>query len=75
MQANLLRKLSTRGKENGTGISAATGSKDSLYTVQDPALTSLPAAPTHRIAAGQPQAYDRYGNDTYSSRNAGMAWC
>ena len=75
------RKLSLRGKENGTSLSAATGgSKDSLYTVQDPALASLPAAPTHRIAASQQQqvaAYDRYGNvDAYASRSGGaqMAW-
>lgn len=79
LQANLSRKL-TRGKENGTSMSAATGSKDSLYTVQDPALASLPAAPTHRVAAPQQQqqvaAYDRYGQDTYSSRNQpAMAWC
>ena len=77
----MARKLSLRGKENGTSLSAATGgSKDSLYTVQDPALASLPAAPTHRIAASQQQqvaAYDRYGNvDAYASRSGGaqMAW-
>lgn len=71
--------MSIRGKENGASISAATGgSKDSLYTVPDPALQSLPAAPTHRIAASQQQqqaAYDRYGSaDAYSSRNQQMAW-
>lgn len=72
LQNNLVHKINShRAKENGVSMSAATGSKDSLYTVQDPALAALPAAPKHRIAAGQQavQAYDRYGNP------AQQQWC
>jgi hypothetical protein len=58
------------GPLGGDSMAVTTGTKDSLYTLDD-----APAAPTHRVAAPAASTYDRYAvTDSTYSRNPVPAW-